>query len=525
MKKVSSLKKISFTLLLIVLLPALFYSGYEFSSLSTSEELFGKMYQQQLDAVLFSLNQYAWDAASAWANGIQNILTDRSHTLRDGVSKALHGFLGQRKAISTIFVSDSSLKTILAMESNGSGPVNVSEKTVLSILNKNKEKISSLIDFERVEYRKIEPIADSSQEGSPVMLVFVVRDYSSVVRVVGIVLNARMFIREVVARKLEEAAGDEFILAVIAKQGREVVESTSSVHEGDVKQEKTLWLFPEYSLGIRLKGKTINEMIQSRFYRNIGFIIALDIVLLAGAVLIYRTTRREMELVRLKSDFVSNVSHELRTPLALIRMFAETLEMKRVKTEKKKIEYYRTILLETERLTRLVNNILNFSRMEAERRQYHLRPIDLNGVVKNVLDVYEYQLHTKGFSTVVKLNDTIPLMNGDDEALAEALHNIVDNAIKYSNEEKLLSVTTGIRGDNLFVEVQDHGIGIPVEYHAKIFEKFFRVSGGLVHTAKGSGLGLALVQHIVDAHAGTVEVESSLKKGSTFRIVLPRKKS
>lgn len=523
MKKLSSLKKISFTLLLVVLLPALFYSGYELSSLSTSEELFGKMYQQQLDAVLFSLNQYAWDAASAWAGGLQNILNDRSHKSRDEVIGALRGFLGQRKAIRTVFVSDSSLKTIYSVESAPSRPVNVSERNTLSMLNKNREKIAKLIDYQRVEYRKIEPIADSASGETPVTLVFIARDYSSAVRVVGIVLDARVFIRDIVSRKLVEAAGDQFILAVVAKQGREIVESTSPVQPGEVKQEKALWLFPDYAVGIRLKGTTINEMVQSRFYRNIVFIIALDIVLLAGAVLIYRTTRKEMDLVRLKSDFVSNVSHELRTPLALIRMFAETLEMKRVKTEKKKIEYYRTILVETERLTRLVNNILNFSRMEADRRQYHFRVIDLNAVVKNVLNVYEYQLHTKGFSTVVQLKSALPLINADDEALSEALHNIVDNAIKYSNGEKFLKVETGMKEGNVFVEVQDRGIGIPTEYHDKIFEKFYRVSAGLVHTAKGSGLGLALVRHIVYAHGGTVEVESSPRKGSTFRIVLPMK--
>ncbi len=523
MKKLSSLKKISFTLLVIVLLPALFYSGYELSSMSRSEELFGKMYQQQLDAVLFSLNQYAWDAVSSWAGGLQNILSDRSYKSRDEIIGALRGFLGQRKAMRRVFVSDSSLKTIYSVESAPSRPASVNERNILSVLNRNREKIANLIDYQRLEYRKIEPIADSVSGETPVTLVFVVHDYSSVVRIVGIVLDARMFIRDIVSRKLVEAAGDEFVLAVLAKQGREIVESTSPVQQGEVKQEKALWLFPDYTVGIRLKGTTIDEMIQSRFYRNVVFIIALDLVLLAGAVLIYRTTRREMELVRLKSDFVSNVSHELRTPLALIRMFAETLEMKRVKTEKKKFEYYRTILLETERLTRLVNNILNFSRMEADRRQYHFRLIDLNAVVKNVLDVYEYQLQKMGFSTEVQLTSALPLINADDEALAEALHNMVDNAIKYSNEEKSLRVDTGMRGSEVFVEVRDRGIGIPAEYHDKIFEKFYRVSGGLVHTAKGSGLGLALVQHIVHAHGGTVEVESIPGKGSTFRIVIPMK--
>jgi len=450
-KKFSALRKISFTLLLIILLPALFYSGYELSTLSTSEELFGKMYQQQLDAVLFSLNQYAWDAASAWASGLQNILTDRSHSSREEVTRALRSFLVQRKAIRTVFVADSTLRTVYSVESPGSPRAGINERNILSLLNKNREKISSLIDYQRLEYRKIEPIADSASGEVPVTLIFIVRDYSSVVRVVGIVLDARTFIRDIVSRKLIEAAGDELILAVVAKQGREIVESTSPVEQSDVRQEKPLWLFPDYTVGIRLKGTTINEMVRSRFDRNLFFIIALDIVLLGGAVLIYRTTRREMELVRLKSDFVSNVSHELRTPLALIRMFAETLDMKRVKTEKKKSEYYRTILLETERLTRLVNNILNFSRMEADRREYHFRPIDLNAVVKDVLNVYEYQFQTKGFSLTVQLKNDLPFIDADDEALAEALHNIVDNAIKYSGDEKSLKVKTGLRGEKVFM--------------------------------------------------------------------------
>lgn len=524
MKNISSLKKIAFTLLVIVLLPALFYSGYQLSSLSTSEELFGKIYQQQLDAVLFSLNQYAWDAASAWANGLQIILSDRSHKSPDELAGAIKEFLGQRRAIQKVFVSDSSLQGFTSMESPWFRPATVTDRSILSSLQKNREKIRTLIEFQKVEYRKIESIADSASGQMPVTLVFIGRDYSSVVHVVGIVLDARTFVREIVSRKLAEAAGDELILAVIAKQGREIVESTSPVQQEEIKQEKTLWLFPGYTVGIRLKGTTISELIQARFYRNIVFIIALDIVLLAGALLIYRTTRREMELVRLKSDFVSNVSHELRTPLSLIRMFAETLEMKRVKSEKKKIEYYRTILLETERLTRLVNNILNFSRMEANRRQFHFRPTDVNAVVRDVMDVYEYQLQSKGFSTTVRLKSGLPLVQADDEALAEALHNIVDNAIKYSNEQKSLRVESGMRGTDLFVEIQDRGIGIPAEFHSKIFEKFFRVSGGLVHATKGSGLGLALVRHIVHAHEGSVEVESAPGKGSTFRIVIPMKK-
>jgi len=252
-------------------------------------------------------------------------------------------------------------------------------------------------------------------------------------------------------------------------------------------------------------------------------IVVLDIVLLAGAWLIYRTIRREMQLIQLKSDFVSNVSHELRTPLSLIRMFAETLEMKRVKTETKRQEYYRTIIQESERLTRLVNNLLNFSRMDAGKRNYQLRDLDVNTVVSKVLDFYRLQLRSQNFELVADLAEKVPAVLGDEEAIAEALHNIIDNAMKYSDREKFIRVATGSAAGMAFIEIQDRGIGIAPEHQAKIFEKFYRVSTGLVHTTKGSGLGLALVDHIVRAHGGTIDVSSVPGRGSTFRVSLPAK--
>jgi two-component system phosphate regulon sensor histidine kinase PhoR len=525
--KLSSLKKISLILLVIVLLPALFYSGYEVSSLSTSEEMFGKMYRQQLDAVLFSLNQYAWDAVSAWAGTLQNLVSDPKAG-RD-LDNSFHTFVGQREALRTVFVCDTSLKTILtaASVSQNARLLRESERNILLLLNRNKEKIDRLIDFQRVEYRKIEPlaIADSSAGEIPVVLVFIARNYASSLRVVGVVLDARVFVRDVLSRKLSEAAGEEFILAVVNKRTREIVGSSSAVQEGELKQDKALWLFPDYSLGIRLKGRTIDELVQSRFYRNIAIIVLLDVVLLAGAWLIYRTIRREMELIEMKSDFVSSVSHELRTPLSLIRMFAETLEMKRVKTEKKKNEYYRTIIQESERLTRLVNNILNFSRMEDGKRNYHLQAVDVNALVSRVLDFYTFQLHNKNFELVVDLAKKISTVLADEEAMAEALHNIIDNAIKYSDKEKYIRVATGSVVGMAFVEVQDRGIGIAPEHHTKIFEKFYRVSGGLVYTTKGSGLGLTLVRHIVGAHNGRIEVQSVPGKGSSFKLLLPIERS
>jgi two-component system phosphate regulon sensor histidine kinase PhoR len=228
-----------------------------------------------------------------------------------------------------------------------------------------------------------------------------------------------------------------------------------------------------------------------------------------------------MDLVRMKSDFVSNVSHELRTPLALIRMFGETLEMGRVKNEEKKHEYYATIVAETERLTRLVNNILNFSRMEAGRKEYHFAPTELNDVVTDVLKTYGFHLQGEGFTPEVMLEEDLPPLRGDAESISEAVINLIDNAVKYSGESKYLRIATGMLDGSLFIVVEDHGIGIAREHQEKIFETFYRVSTGLVHTVRGTGLGLTLVKHIMEAHGGKVTVESVPGKGSRFSLLFP----
>jgi len=250
-------------------------------------------------------------------------------------------------------------------------------------------------------------------------------------------------------------------------------------------------------------------------------IALLDILLIGAVWLVYRTFKKEMELVRLRGDFVSNVSHELRTPLSLIRMFTETLSMKRVPTEEKKQEYYTTILQETERLTRLINNILNFSRMEAGKKQYNFEQTDLNDVVRSVMKTFQSHLEHEGFEMTVELTETMPSVLADSETIAEALINILDNAVKYSRTEKFVRIGTGVSGNMVYLEVQDHGIGIDPQHQTKIFETFYRVSTGLTNNIKGSGLGLSLVKHIMDAHGGTIELTSALGQGCTIRLLFP----
>lgn len=202
-------------------------------------------------------------------------------------------------------------------------------------------------------------------------------------------------------------------------------------------------------------------------------------------------------------------------------MFAETLEMGRVPTEARRQEYYRIIQQETERLSHLVNNILNFSRIEAGKKQYHFQKLNLNETVEKVLSTYRFHLENEGFALDTQLNPHIPAIEGDPEALAEAFINLLDNGVKYSETDKRIEVRSGMENGSVYLEVRDHGIGIAPEDRQKIFEKFHRISDALVHNTKGSGLGLTLVKHIVEAHRGHIELDSKPGKGSCFRLAFP----
>jgi two-component system phosphate regulon sensor histidine kinase PhoR len=390
------------------------------------------------------------------------------------------------------------------------------------MLRRNRWKLERLPRYLRTGYRKLEPLflGDSTSPRSRVLLVFALGDNARFA-LMGIMLDEQQFINRVIARKLTDVAGNNFILGVLSKNSSRIIFSTSETKHEELRQQKTLWLFPGYELGIRLKGTTIDELTQSRTKRNLILILLMDVVLLAGAWLVYTSIRREMELVRIKSDFVSNVSHELRTPLALIRMFGETLEMGRVKSDEKKQEYYGTIVKESERLTRLVNNILDFSKMEAGKKQYNFQKVDINAIISSVMNTYSYHLYSEGFLPVLELSSSLPQIKADSEAVTEAIINLIDNAIKFSETEKFLRLRTFVRDSIVAVEVEDHGVGIAQEHKKRIFDTFYRVGAALVHNTKGTGLGLSLVKHIMDAHGGLVNVDSVVGKGSTFRLLFP----
>ena len=280
-------------------------------------------------------------------------------------------------------------------------------------------------------------------------------------------------------------------------------------------------VFPDLIFAMKYQGTTIAD-IGNRFLRyNYIVLGALSVLMVGGIWLTYRNVSREMNLARLKSDFVANVSHELRTPLALIRLYAETLELGRLTAKEKYQEYFRIIREESERLTALINNILDFSRIEAGRKEYEFKETNLADLVRSTLDSYRFQIEQNGFAFEENICSDIPPVTVDREAIARSLLNLVNNALKYSKDQKYIGVSLYQANSRVNLEVRDRGIGIPPNEQEKIFEKFYRCGDPLVHNIKGSGLGLSLVRHIARAHGGEVLVESSPEKGSKFTIALP----
>jgi signal transduction histidine kinase len=334
-------------------------------------------------------------------------------------------------------------------------------------------------------------------------------------------------LNDLITYKLTEEKGNPVAMTIFPTDAEgwhpeKLLAASSGWREGKPEVTRNLEdVFKGLTLGIQFQGTSVDALGNEWVRQSFLILGVLSLLLVGGLVLTYRTLSKEMALAKLKSDFVSNVSHELRTPLSLIRLYAETLELGRIKTQEKIEEYYRIIRKESERLSALINNILDFSRIEAGRKEYEFRETDICELVRNTLDAYRDQIEQQGFAFEQQIDPGVPPVHVDREAIARSLVNLVNNALKYSASEKFLGVKLYRQNGSVKLEVIDRGIGIARSEQSKIFEKFYRAGDPLVHNTKGSGLGLSLVQHIAHAHGGEIEVESTPGKGSKFTLSLP----
>lgn len=347
----------------------------------------------------------------------------------------------------------------------------------------------------------------------------------------GMVLEPEYFVNEVLPTAIEEAlprfaGGDDLMLSVFDAEGRRVLPKEWVDATPDEVEQPFGFAFRDWKIGLRSSYSTPEQWARANFLFNVSLSVALALVLLGGVTLVLRTASREMKLSEMKSDFVSNVSHELRTPLASIRVFGELLRLGKVREPHKVQEFGEYIENESHGLSQLIDNILDFSRIESGRKMYSFEPTDIAALLGEVAESAQVRFRQRQLELeYLPPQRPLPTFEVDPDALQQAVLNLLDNAVKYSGAQPKVRLELTLRDDALVIAVSDRGIGIPADQQAKIFERFHRVGTGLVHDVKGCGLGLSIVHHVMEAHGGRVRVTSEPGNGSTFSLYLPLPKN
>ena len=331
---------------------------------------------------------------------------------------------------------------------------------------------------------------------------------------IGFLIDSEKLLDTVLTMDLQSGFEFEHTVSFPASSGR-----YNSANDRLVSRSQLNPFFPGQTMEISLSNETlINDIVRRKAWiYGIAFLLLLGSMLL-GVVLILRDIAREKHLARLRADFISNVTHELKTPLTSIRMYAESIILGRVKTEEGRREYMEVVVHESDRLKRMINNILEFSKMEKGRPEYHFVSSSLHSVVKAAIDDMRHWFEQEGFKITAELQDNI-YADVDPEKIKQALDNLFSNAIKYSAGTKEVYIRLFREQEHACIEVEDRGIGIPQDKLSRIFEPFYRI--GQEEGASGTGLGLTVVKEIVEAHKGNISVISASGKGSKFMITLP----
>jgi signal transduction histidine kinase len=419
--------------------------------------------------------------------------------------------------LETPFASDETLSIVVAC----------SPWQVRSYQGWATDPVGLMTDERNPEYRLVlHPLIDASQH---------------VVGVTGMILDQAYFrekllprvIQETLARYFVDASEEAFLVTVRNPLGQVAYSTGGSGGEAsDRGVDEGLppgtaaapfpFVFADWTVELRGLERTPEELARASFGFNMTLTALLAAALLGGVFLALRVADRAVRLSEMKSDFVSNVSHELRTPLASIRVFAEFLRRGRASSPETVKKYGEHIEAEGRRLSRLIDNILDFSRIESGAKEYQFASARLEDVVESVVETFRARTRDAGFRIELeKPARPLPPLEIDADAIGQVLHNLLDNAVKYSGDGREIVVRVESDDKCVGCSVRDSGPGIPADERSRIFERFHRASRGLVHDVQGSGLGLAIVRHVVRAHGGDVDVVSEPGNGTTVRFELP----
>jgi two-component system, OmpR family, phosphate regulon sensor histidine kinase PhoR len=282
-----------------------------------------------------------------------------------------------------------------------------------------------------------------------------------------------------------------------------------------------------YNWRLQLALTTADELgqkVERQRMIELAMVSLAALVAIAGVAIVVLASVKEQRLAALKSDFVANVSHELKTPLALVRMFGEMLLAERVTSEEKRRQYLSIIVSESERLTALIENVLDFAQVERGKVAYEFAEHDVGEVVGRAVDIYRYRAEREDVRVSFRAAAGMPAALVDARALELAVINLLDNALKYAKDGGQVDVTVEASGKTISVAVSDRGPGIDADEQRRIFDRFVRGRRASEQRVRGSGIGLALVKHIAESHGGSARVRSPVTddgRGSSFELRLP----
>jgi len=455
---------------------------------------------------------------------IKLIKTNNTSNLEQ-LKKIILSFLVEL-AEGTIPLNDSSAELLDAIEAWQQGHKNkLNNELFNELIDKNKnslllienykiplenvlqERKNKYTDDVAIEFLSIKPASGSSNE----LMLFFENDPISA----GLIIELETLFIDVLQNLQRKDLKFEYQLNLIEKTNNNYPINTNIITTTEFSP-----YFENNLVQVSLKNEnTIDEnVLRKQITYGIGLVIFLGIMML-GLYLLIQDLNREERMNKLRADFVSNVTHELKTPLTSINMFAEAMNMNKENLDEKQKKYTTIIVKESEKLKRMINNILEFAKKENNKLSYKLKRSSLTDIVNATLNEMNYFLEINKIDVQKNISKNI-YANVHAEGIKQALSNLISNAIKYSSDTKKMNVQLFKKEDKIFIEVEDFGIGIPKDELEFIFEKFYRVHLNENENASGTGLGLTVSKDIIEEQHGKLIVESTLGKGSKFTIVL-----
>ena len=418
-------------------------------------------------------------------------------------------------AVSSVFVLDADLKLAL----NGSVAISRAPADAVAMRDWYIAHVISKLDFPRQPLEQRKHFYGRGPSGEPFLLSYEKKQLDGKAYYVVVEDDLNHLINFMIPQFF---LGSKFLYQVV-DENRVVVQGWMFKYEAEVL--KVELPFTETLDNWQLRIAEPDE----RAAQQLDHKRTVDALLLGGAVaiivlglgLLAIAIRRERRSNELKSDFISNVSHELKTPLAIISMFGEMLANGKTKSQEQSTEYAEIIWRESVRLGRLIDNVLDFAKIERGMGVYEFAESDIVEVVERAIDLATRRLQAANMSLEAHIGEDIPHIQLDANAFTLAVLNLVDNAIKYAADGKKIELALRREDDRVVLAVKDFGPGIPVDEQTRIFERFYRAKEMRLKPIRGSGIGLALVQHIARAHGGDITVESTPGNGATFQLWLP----